>query len=59
MSDCKMQEQKISSFTSTVERTCPELFWAFGMLPVGVVMCGWAVEHDNFTFLDLSMAVQW
>ena len=53
---------KISSFTSTVERTttaCPGPLWAFGKLQVGVVMCAWAVEHDDFKFSDLSVAVRW
>ena len=61
MSDCEMARAKISSFTSTVEGTtsaCPEPFWAFGILLVGVVMCGRAVEHDDFTFSDLSVAVR-
>ena len=57
-----MARAKISSFTSTVEKTtseCPEPFWAFGMLLVGMAMCGRADEHDDFAFSDLSVAVRW
>ena len=32
---------------------------AFGILPVGVVMCVRAVEHDEVAFSDLSIAVSW
>ena len=32
---------------------------AFGILPVGVVMCVRAVEHDEVTFSDISVAVPW
>ena len=52
-----MARAKISSFTSTVEKTtseCPEPFWAFGMLLVGMAMCGRADEHDDFAFSNLS-----
>ena len=54
------------SFASTVERTTaayPEYWeyplWAFGILPVGVVMCARVVEHDEVAFSDLSVAVPW
>ena len=30
--------------------------WAFSILPVGMVTCAWAVEHDEVAFLDLSIA---
>ena len=33
--------------------------WAFGTLLVGVVMCAWAVEHDEVAFLDLFVVVPW
>ena len=33
--------------------------WAFGILPVGVVVCARAVEHDEVTFSDFSVAVSW
>ena len=32
---------------------------AFGILPVGVVMCAQAVEYDEVASLDLSIAVSW
>ena len=35
------------------------LLWAFSILPVGVVMCTWAVEQDEVSFLDLSVTVPW
>ena len=31
--------------------------WAFSILPVGMVMCAWAVERDEIAFSDLSVAV--
>ena len=33
--------------------------WAFGILPVGMVMFAQAVEHDEVAFSDLSVAVPW
>ena len=33
--------------------------WALGVLPLGVVMCAQAVEHDEVAFSDLSVAVPW
>ena len=30
-----------------------------GILPVGMVMCTRAVEHNEVTFLDLTVAVPW
>ena len=33
--------------------------WAFGILPVGVVMCVGPVEHGKVAFADLSVAVPW
>ena len=32
---------------------------AFGILPVGVVMCARAVEHDEAAFSGLSVDVSW
>ena len=32
---------------------------AFGILPVGMAMCAWAVEHVEVTFLNLCVTVQW
>ena len=38
-----------------------DLLWEFGILPVGVVICTRAVdhEHDEFRTRDLSVAVPW
>ena len=45
-----------------MERTTaayPVPLWAFDILPVGVVICARAVQHDEVASSDLSVAVAW
>ena len=57
--------QKFSPFTSTVERNKDHCYvsglsvMGVWLLLVGLVMCARTVEHDDVTFSDRSIAVQW
>ena len=60
--NCEMARAKIFIIYKYVQWKGPPLHvqnrYAFGILPVGVVMCPRAVEHDAVTSSDLSVAVQ-